>query len=80
MLCVPFVSSSYNVASAQERETCSQARSAVRDLHANWLLDCRASEKVRIPAAMMEKRASRLERAHAGMYAHDSMRKVTRTE
>ena len=49
------------------------------------MLDCRANEKVRIPAAMMEKRASRLERAplnlaHAGMYAHDSMRKVTRTE
>ena len=53
---------------------------AVRDLHANWLLECRASEKVRIPAAMMEKRASRIERAHAGMYAHESMRKVTRTE
>jgi hypothetical protein len=27
MLCVPFVSSSYNEASAQDRETCSQARS-----------------------------------------------------
>jgi hypothetical protein len=33
---------------------------AVRDLHANWLLVCRASEKVRIPAAIMEKRTSRL--------------------
>jgi len=28
-------------------------------LLANWLLDCGASEKMRISAAMMEKRASR---------------------
>ena len=69
MLSAPFVAISCSEASAQERETCSQATvtlrqaaglpKAVRGLLANWLLDCGASEKMRISAAMMEKRASR---------------------
>jgi hypothetical protein len=89
MLYVPFVSSSYNEASAQARET--QARSHCGTQRAKggtsmqtgcWTVgpvkgaDTSSNDGeagitfVRAPTNL----------AHAGMYAHDSMRKVTRTE
>jgi hypothetical protein len=60
MFSLPLVAISYTEAPAQERATCSQARSwkaaslpkTVRRLYRNWLLDCGAYKKMRIREAI----------------------------
>ena len=57
VLSVPFAAIFFNEAPAQQRATCSQARSQCGkqrvcqrryDLYGNWLLDCRICKKMRV--------------------------------
>jgi GH24 family phage-related lysozyme (muramidase) len=80
MLSAPFVAISCSEASAQDRETCLQARShcgkqpvCQRRYEAclqNWLLDCGASEKMRVSTAIRRMRAGSISGRTLARHTH----------